>query len=298
MAAEESSAGQRARGAGPMRLVWSLALVAVFACAVAGVVDRPAGAYTEAALTRAMVTFGVARTLNGVLSVVQETEVAPQPAGVGVALMPGQLLDPVNDLVERFSWIMLASAVSLGMQSSLMRMSAWWPVDALVGVAVLVLLWLTWRGGAGTRAAGTAGAIFQRLAMIVLFLRFVVPVLLLVTSLLSSLFLEDEQLAATERLQETADEVSVLAREVEQQAQPSPLDRSLIERLGNYVGDRLTELDVGQRIERLRVVLSDATGQVVALIASFLLETVVIPLVLLWLSWQLLRWSFLPLSRS
>lgn len=277
----------------PVRLALSLALAAALACAFAGVLDRPAQAYAQSALARAMVTFGVARTLNGVISVVQETEVGLQPAGVGVALMPGQLLDPVNDLVERFSWIMLASAVSLGMQSSLIRMSAWWPGDLLVAVAVLVLLWLLWRPAGG----GVLRPMLGRAAVMVLFLRFVMPSLLLVTGLLSSAFLQQEQVEATQKLLETADEVSTLAREVEAQAQPAPLDRSLIERLGQYVGDRIPGLDVGERIERARAVLAEATGQVVTLITSFLLETVVIPLVLLWLSWQLVRWTFVPVTR-
>jgi hypothetical protein len=276
------------------RLWWTAVLGAVFACAATGVVDRPAGAYTESALTRAMVTFGVARTLNGVLSVVQETEVALQPAGVGIALMPGQLLDPINDLVERFSWIMLASGVSLGMQSTLMRISAWWPIDALVGLSVLLLLWMLWRPHDGE--PGTVRLLVQRVTMIVLYLRFVVPVLLLVTSLLSSLFLQEEQVASTQKLLDTADKVSALAQDVEQQAQP--MDRSLMERLGNYVGDQLTQFDVSQRIERAREVLAESVQYMVALIASFLLETVVIPLVLLWVFWQLLRWTFVPLSRS
>ena len=94
------------------RCLLSAVLLGVLAVALSGVLDRPAGRYTEAALARAMVTYGVARSLNGVISVVQETEVALSPAGVGVTLAPGQLLDPVNDLIERFSWVMLASFAS------------------------------------------------------------------------------------------------------------------------------------------------------------------------------------------
>jgi hypothetical protein len=275
------------------RLLASVLLVALLAVAVTGLVDRPAQRYTESALARAMVTFGVARTLNGVISVVQETEVSIQPAGVGVALMPGQLLDPLNDLIERFSWVMLASAVSLGMQSTLMRMSAWWAADAALAVGVLVILFQLW----GPRRGGRLAAVLQRAAALVLFLRFAIPTLLLATSFLSATFLQDDQVAATDQLAATAEAVSALAQEVEEQARPPAPERSVIERLGDYVGERLTALDLDERIERMREVAGRAAGNVVRLTASFLLETVVLPLALLWLLWQLLRWAFLTPAR-
>ena len=57
----------------------------------------------ENALKNALVTFAVARTLNGVISAAQGTEVALEPGGVGVVLSVGEVLDPINDLIERFS---------------------------------------------------------------------------------------------------------------------------------------------------------------------------------------------------
>lgn len=44
----------------------------------------------------------------------QGTEVAVEPAGVGVIFTPGQILDPVNDLLEQFSNLMLAASVAFG----------------------------------------------------------------------------------------------------------------------------------------------------------------------------------------
>ncbi|MEM9384123.1 MAG: hypothetical protein AAGA68_03620 [Pseudomonadota bacterium] len=273
----------------------SAALLAVLALSISGVLDRPAGRYAEAALARAMVTYGVARSLNGVISVVQETEVALQPAGVGVTLAPGQLLDPVNDLIERFSWVMLASGVALGIESALLRMAAWWPFDLTVGFAIALLLLGVWKPSLG---AQRTRAVVQRIALTLLFTRLVVPALLLVTSGISGLFLQAEQEQATQVLMDTADEVAVLAQEVEAQAHPpTPRDESLLERLGNYVGERFASLDVGQRIERARAVLGGAAAQVVTLTASFLLETVLIPIVLLWIAWRALCWSFMPLRR-
>jgi len=97
---------------------WVLSILLLLAVILSSVtsVDRLAEADHKELFQRALITFALARTLNGVISAVQGTELALQPAGVGVTLTPGQILDPVNDLVERFSWIMLGATLSLGIQ--------------------------------------------------------------------------------------------------------------------------------------------------------------------------------------
>jgi len=63
------------------------------------VTDEVGQSHVDTAFKRALVGYALARGLNGVVSVAQGTEVAIQPAGVGVNFTPGQILDPVNDLV-------------------------------------------------------------------------------------------------------------------------------------------------------------------------------------------------------
>lgn len=84
------------------------------AAAFTGVLDDVGRETAEQAFSRALVTFAIARTLNGVISVAQGTEVAVEPAGVGVNFAPGEVLDPINDLVERFSSVMLVATSVLG----------------------------------------------------------------------------------------------------------------------------------------------------------------------------------------
>jgi len=79
---------------------WALSAVLILLVALAfqGGMDSAGRNYTEQGFKRALITYGIARGLNGVISVAQGTEVSLQPAGVGVTLTPGQILDPVNDL--------------------------------------------------------------------------------------------------------------------------------------------------------------------------------------------------------
>ena len=89
------------------KILWTLLATISAAAAMSGIVDTTSDELADQALRRALVTFAVARTLNGVISVAQGTELAVEPAGVGVILGVGQILDPINDLIERFSSVML-----------------------------------------------------------------------------------------------------------------------------------------------------------------------------------------------
>ena len=77
----------------------SVVLLLVAALSMTSFVDQRAEVEYEKLFQRALITFALARTINGVISVVQGTEIALQPAGVGVTLTPGEILDPVNDLI-------------------------------------------------------------------------------------------------------------------------------------------------------------------------------------------------------
>ena len=80
--------------------------------------DEAAKDRIDASFNQAVGVFATVKALNGVISLVQGTEVGPP----GVTISIGEILDPINDLVERFSWIMLASLASLGIQKILMNM--------------------------------------------------------------------------------------------------------------------------------------------------------------------------------
>jgi hypothetical protein len=158
------------------RILSTILVVALAILSALPVIDRQAGADYDALFQRALVTFALARTLNGVISVVQGTELAIQPAGVGVTLTPGQILDPVNDLVERFSWVMLGATLSLGVQNVLLEISSWWGTRLIV--ALLAIGWLLLRHFRRQPEART-DQILLRAFLLLLFLRFAVPLSLI-----------------------------------------------------------------------------------------------------------------------
>ncbi len=270
----ENEPKQRKEGLG-RRLATSLLLLGLLALALSGTVDSRGFDYTERSFKRALVTFGVARGLNAVISVAQGTEVGIQPAGVGINFAPGEVLDPVNDLVERFSLVMLASATALGLQRLALEIFATPVFSVLLGGLLLPTLWLLWRRGPGDLWR----ARLLRLSLIILLLRFAVPVIALAGEGLYEVYLDQRYSESSERMGEATEAI----RGLNQQAESDAGDTSLLGRLG------LSELDVGAQIERYENAASDISEQVINLIVVFLVQTVLLPLLLLWAAYRLIR---------
>jgi hypothetical protein len=254
------------------RILWTALIALAIAGALTGHIDRASEAQAEDALKNALVTFAVARTLNGVISAAQGTEVALEPGGVGVVLSVGEVLDPINDLIERFSAVMLVAASSLGLQALLLNITGWWGVSAFLVVAAAAFLVTIWMPES---AAADYAVPALRVLLIMLFVRFAVPVLIVGTTLISDAFLVSEQQAATAILESTT-------------ADPTT-EQSLMDRLGEMIDESLESMQVRERLTQLKDSASRASEHIVSLIAIFVLQTIILPLAFLWLFVQGLK---------
>ena len=252
-------------------------------------VDRYAEEDLDTLFRRALVTFALARTLNGLISVVQGTELELAPAGVGVTLTPGQILDPVNDLVERFSWIMLGASISLGVQQVLLDIGQWWGMRVLVVLAGLLFAWEVFRradDGVGDRNVMETRVC--KIFLVMLFLRFAVPATLVANEVLFELFLEP-------RYQESTQVIEAAGSDIEQAvevAQPDEGEGGITSTMGRVWESARDTLDLKSRVNSIKARAADVIEHVVQLSALFVLQTALLPLFILWLIVQLLRRVF------
>lgn len=264
----------------------AVAALAAVALAALGTLDAWAGREVDAALGRALLAFALARGLNGVISVVQGTQVALEPGGLGVTLTPGEILDPVNDLVEQFSTVMLVASASLGLQKLLLGISAWWPLTLLLALALTGWIALAWRGGADSRARQWLRA----LAVVLLALRFAVPLAALGSEAAYRLFLAPEFEASTSQLEGARSGLAERADAAAQAAQPAP-DESLLDRANRWLAETRETLDLEARLADLQQIAADTTRNVIDLIAVFVLQSVLFPLAFAWVAWRAItRW--------
>ncbi len=80
------------------------------------VLDSMTDAYFRDAITKAGVAYGTCRVINASVSIVKDSSLQVEPAGVGISLAVGQALDPVDDMTERLSDVLVTAITSLGVQ--------------------------------------------------------------------------------------------------------------------------------------------------------------------------------------
>lgn len=272
--------------------VLALALVIVVAVSSFGLVDEYAEADLESLFQRALISFALARTLNGAISAVQGTEVALQPAGVGVTLTPGEILDPVNDLVERFSWIMLGATISLGIQQVMLDVGQWWGVRILV--VMLAVFWIAarlWRHQQRDESKGGLEKVLLYFLIVTIFLRFAVPLAMIANEAVYSLFLEERYLDSSQQLEIAGDSLENLEIDTRAEAMPDGdvsegKSSSLFGKV--FDGARRT-LDLESKVEAVKQKTAELIEHLIQLSVVFILQTGILPLIFLWLMLSLGR---------
>ena len=272
--------------------ILSLLLLLLAVLSVTPVLDQRAATDYEQLFQRAFVTFALARTINGVISVLQGTEIALQPAGVGVTLTPGEILDPVNDLVERFSWIMMGATISLGVQNVLLDISAWWVIQALVSALAAWLLIRVWYPGQG---AQLNRVLFRRVFPLLLFIRFAVPVMLIANDMLYQQFLAQRYQESTEIVTEAGKELEQIQAEVKAD-NPQDEDAGMLDAITRAWSDTVEAMDLSGKLQRIKSRAAEVIEHLIQLSVVFVLQTALLPVAFLWLFTQVIKRFFRPLS--
>ncbi|MFP4333339.1 MAG: hypothetical protein ACLFQJ_08560 [Campylobacterales bacterium] len=93
----------------------------------------------DSSMGEAVAVFATAKLLNGIISMIQGSGI-----DFGVVLSLGQILDPINDLVEFFSNVMLLAIISIGIQKILLQIVGYeFTIYTIVAIFCLsaVVLW-------------------------------------------------------------------------------------------------------------------------------------------------------------
>jgi hypothetical protein len=259
-------------------MLLTLTLLIMLAGSWMGTLDQPASSQVDAGLKRALLSFATARALNGAISVVQGTEVDFTPMGMGVTLAPGQVLVPINDLVGNFADLMLAASVAFGIQKFLIAMSSYWPISLLLTFVAVAWAFSHLRHG---RSAPW----LSKLLLVLLMLRFAIPVVVLGADALSQKFLAADYQASQQAVDRITGQVATLERPAASKAEAP----GMFERIKEWVPK---SADLTLYFERLKKSAEQSIEHMVKLMVIFLLETLLIPLLLLWALYALLRGAF------
>ncbi len=236
-------------------LVLALLGIAV-ACAWFKPLDDMATVQAQAGFKRAVASFATARALNAVISVVQGTEFSVQPLGIGVTLTPGQMLDPLNDLVERFSDLMLMASVAFGVQLLLLEVGVHWGMALALTLAALAWAWQYWQ-------RQRSPALLGRVLVALLLVRFIVPMAGMASDIVYRGFMQDQYAASQQGIEQSSQAIGALV----------PGEGAASQKWWQF----------NKHIEQLGATIDNTVEHTIRLIVVFLLQTLILPLAVFWI---------------
>lgn len=249
--------------------------------------DNLAEEYTDQGIKRTLVTYAVSRSLNGVISVAQGTEVAISPAGVGFTFAPGQILDPVNDLIERFSWVVMMSGTSLGIQRIFITITSSslivWLLSFLC-VFYVTILWLN-----KDKSSKTWQVHFKKLLILILFIRFSVPMIAVINEALYASFLQPQYEVAQSQLKTVSSNIEMINESSKKELQQNK-DTGLMAKVEEWLDKTEQKLNLHTKINSLKQAADDISEQVINMIVIFVVQTIIFPLLFLWLLLKSVKW--------
>jgi hypothetical protein len=271
-----------------MKFVRQLGLCCFVAAAIIGAWSSPldvaASRQVDAGFSRALASFATARALNAIISVAQGTDVSIEPAGVGVKLAPGQILHPVNELVGQFAELMLAASVAFGAMKVLIAIGGHWGVSVLL--SAIAVVWLAFRLAERDAPGWLASAL-----LLLLLARFAVPLATVASDAVFEQFLSKDYAASQTAIDGNAVQLASLSPPAKQ----ADTETGIIERMKGWWSQNTDA--VGSRLERLKQSAGQVTEHIIKLIVVFLMQTVVVPLLLLWGIYRIGKASLEPPSR-
>lgn len=232
--------------------------------------DEAANDYVNEAIVDAGIAHALARGINAVISVVQSIEISVS-LGAGFAVNLGEALDPLNDLIERFSAFMFYALAALGIKKLVLVASSSVIAKAIVSLAMIsaFIIWIT-RGSLPTFLKG--------LLILLIMARFAFVVEVGISWSLDKLYFNAQQQEAVSTLDLAKNKLKSVEQEYLSQIEDSGVFRGAWS-----TAKTLVSADDQQGITALSI---DA---VIQLLVIFLVKSTLLPLAFVWLMYAVFR---------
>lgn len=144
--------------------------------------DRASKHSVDGILVQAVSAYGVARIVNGTISLLQSVEISVPVVG-GAAISPLQVLAPWNDLIDRFSILMEVSIGSLVLQKIFIELVSTFWFQVVFAVSGVLFLLSIYRPGA------VRTSIWFKAFMTCFFIRYAILIVVLLNGLVDQGFI-------------------------------------------------------------------------------------------------------------
>lgn len=239
-------------------------------------IDESAKKMVDESFKQAVIVFGSAKALNGVISLAQGTEINLPFVVVAI----GQILDPINDLVEQFSLIMLASLVSLGIQKILLNFVTNEIFNYILFAFIIIFnIWLFKRFTNDDKLR----TLFFKITFIFIFLRFSIPMISYVNDFTYNYFVKPQYNieVLNDNILKVTDDVSKINQNTIEQKEESSFFEKITEKfdLGFYE----------KKVDEYKNAVDNSSEYMIDLIIVFIFQTILLPIVFLYILYVFIK---------
>jgi len=271
-----------------MKILLSLILLLTVVLSLSFSLDESALKLHDEALERSVVAFALAKGLNAVISLIQGTELSVTPLGLGLNISIGEILDPFNDMVERFSWVMLISSVSLGILKLLLILSSKIFLQVALLFSISLTLFFIWVKKMQNSAVFVVSF---KILFLMFILRFGAVAFVYSSELFYNSMLHDEFVKSSKVIEKTKDKLDEIQARNSEIVQ-SKKDSSFFDNVSSKYNKLSESLNISTKLASLKHNIEDASANIINLITIFVVQTILLPLLFLWLFVQSIKFVF------
>lgn len=287
------------------KAILSFFVVFIICLSFLPLVDKISYENNDKFLKRATATFVIAKGMNGVISFLQGTQIEGGFIFVGATFSIGELLDPLNDMVERFSWVMLASSIALGIEKILIQIGGAEALKYLflgVGVLLFFTIWFE-------KLSIFRNWVFK-IFLILAIVRFIMPLSEIINMQIYSHITQSTYNQAKESLQNTKDELNSVKNDIKKDttndqtiANPLKIRENFIDKAleafnGKYNSIKKSvvqtfDFSVEKKINDLLDKVEASYDDMKLLMSIFIFQTILFPFLTLWLGYKIVSFIIL-----
>ena len=241
-------------------------------------VDKHTNDYFTDSISQAGVAYAVCRVINGSVSVIKESQIQIEPAGLGVSLAAGQILDPLDDMTERASDILVTAIISLGIQKIAYELCVTF-APPLIAVVIIALVCASFFKG--SRAMAIRSILLKSLILVAV-ARLCLPASSMASSYLNDAYFFPQIIEAKDKLAMSLPEMERL-KDIKMPEMDGVL--GTIKNGFSYVGEKTSELGAAlmAMVQNTGSMISDLLKLSYLYVAIFIVQVILLPLLAFWL---------------
>jgi len=150
------------------KIIISVILLLVLALSWSKLLDIKAQEYNIQTTKDVVTTLAITRSINAALSVVQNSSLL-LGVGVQVDMAIGQVVNPINDFLDRFSWILLFALISLGIQNLIITIAQTPFINIMLSLSIITFIIFLFKN--------KYNKVLYTTVLFLIFIRFAVPII-------------------------------------------------------------------------------------------------------------------------